>query len=152
MKHKKRQHKKHAWQTVPMSWIATLIEGWERLKRLREEIKDQPEALAELANLWKSETDHQVFMRVLLDEIIPAARAHVAAWLADRQSVRPINPEAETDDEISIMLRILIIWECWLAIDALSDTDDQARWLSEISLDERRLISRLNKRITLSVS
>lgn len=149
---RKNNNPKPAWQTVPMSWIATLIEGWERLKRLREEIKDQPEALADLANLTKNETAHEVFMRGMLDEIIPAARAHVAAWLVDQQSARPINPEPETDDEISILLRIVMIWECWLAIDALSNTDDQARWLSEISLDERRLISRLNKRITLSVS
>lgn len=128
-----------------MEKIEALIHGWERLKSLRDEIKDQPKALGLLWASIDAQAGEAALMRQL-EVIIPAATAEVSAWLAD-QSRDSLRSEKEP------ATAAVMLWESYLALATLvADKETHRRWLATQTREDRHLLARLSKLLSLPTS
>lgn len=147
---RKKKAVKPCWQTIPMGKVEALIRGWERLKHLREEISDQPEALAHLRTSIEQHPAGNAALVGKLEVIIPAASAAVSAWLENHPRALPRDPVRPDEDPAAA---VVMLWESFRALGTLApDGETRLRWLAERTREERHLLTRLSNRLSLSLS
>lgn len=128
-----------------MEKVEAVIHGWERLKSLRDEIKDQPEALGLLWESIDAQAVGEVSIARQLEVIIPAATAEVSAWLMDR----PRDTRSTAGDPAAVVM----LWESYRALVTLApDKETRRRWLASQTREDRYLLTRLSKRLSLPTS
>lgn len=142
---RKKETKGPCWHLIPMEKIEAVIHGWERLKSLRDEIKDQPEALGFLWASIDAQAAGEAALARQLEVIIPAATAEVSAWLADQSR--------ETRCSGGDPAAVVMLWESYLALATLApDQETRSRWLATKTREDRHLLTRLSKRLSLPTS
>jgi hypothetical protein len=123
-----------------MGTIVDLVCGWERLKTLTREIQDRPKELADLMIL--SEAKPEAEQQQSEDLYVIAREANPAARLVLLEKKKQASQGAEITP-----LAVIILWETSLS-HAAQGIEAHARWLASITVDERTLIIRLQKRVS----
>lgn len=144
MKRKKPKTQKPAWQVMPMATIVTLVSGWEWLKYGRNEIKNRPDALAHLVADIAAKQGEEKRLTELLDSIASEPQASFRL----PQLVDQMRRFVDKADGEEVPLAIITFWEIHLA-HIEQGSDAHSLWLSGLNSEERLLITRLQKRISI---
>lgn len=125
----KRTSRKPPWQSVPFAEISKLIRAWERLKKLREDLKNNPGGVETLAKIGQDDQTLNEWLATGKTMVEPSSAEHIGAMAAHS---------------------ILRLWETFTAVNALQNPMQMELWMKEKPAEERLLLSRLSRRIPIS--
>lgn len=127
------------------------MKGWETLKQALKVVYSHPLVDDQIQEWRDGQTP--AFQKHLrwLESIEPAAQAEIAHWLNPETEIQ-VTEAIASDSAETTFLVIARLWERFLAVGHHGGPEAQLRWLSEKSREERLLLTRLSKRITLPIS